>query len=154
MLPLLFSGFFIMEAKKSSARARAEQFLINVGTAGGPVGSSALYTLGASDLATQAQAGLVDQYAAMRGATAGRVIGTANAPAPSMPRDLDSAYLKLNLPGSPLPGNALLSAQNQSAAEVTQNNILTNEQYARLRGMVAPGMLPMGLQSTNNSQRG
>ena len=143
-----------MAAQKSSARARAEQFLINVGTAGGPVGSAALYTFGAANLASQVQAGRVDQYAAMRDATAGRVIGTTNAPAPAMPRDLDSAYLKLNLPGSPLPGNALLSAQNQSAAEVTQNNILTNEQYARLQGMPALGMLPMGLPAANNSKRG
>lgn len=143
-----------MEAKKGSARARAEKFLINVGTAGGPVGSDALYTFGAADLANQTQSGNIDQYAAMRGVNGGHVIGTTNVPAPVMPRDLDAAYLKLNLPGSPLTRSALLSPQYQQAAEMTQNNIITNEQYLMLQAMPPTGMLPMGLPLTNNSKRG
>ena len=143
-----------MAAQKSSARERAERFLVNVGTAGGPVGSEGLYTFGASNLASQVQSGLVDEYATMRNAANSRVIGTTNAPAPAMPRDIDTAYLKLNLPGSPLPGNALLSAQNQRAAEATQNNIMANEQYGRLQMMPAYGQLSMGLPPTTNTKRG
>ena len=143
-----------MAAQKNSARARAERFLVNVGTAGGPVGSEGLYTFGAANLAAQVQAGMIDEYAAMRNADNSRVIGTTRAPAPSMPRDIDAAYLKLNLPGSPLPSNALLSAQNQRAAEVTQNNILTNEQYARLQMMPVLGSLSVGLPPARNSGKG
>jgi len=143
-----------MAVKKSSARKRAEEFLLNVGTAGGPVGSEGLYTFGATDLAAQVQSGNIDQYAAMRGANGGRVVGQANAPAPAMPRDIDSAYLKLNLPGSPLARNALLSPQLQHAAEFTQNNIITNEQYMLMQAMPPTGMLPMGLPPANNSKGG
>jgi hypothetical protein len=143
-----------MAARKSSARQRAEEFLVNVGTAGGPVGSEALYTFGATDLATQVQSGNIDQYAAMRGANGERVVGSANAPAPAMPRDIDSAYLKLNLPGSPLVRNALLSPQLQRAAEATQNGIITNEQYLMLQGIPQTGMLPLGLPPVNNSKGG
>ena len=35
----------------------------------------------------------------------------------AMPPDLDASYLKLNLPGSPLPTNGLLAPNNMVAAE-------------------------------------
>lgn len=143
-----------MAVKKSSARERAERFLVNVGTAGGPVGAEGLYTFGAANLAAQVESGNIDQYAAMRGQNGSPVVGQTGAPAPAMPRDLDSAYLKLNLPGSPLTRNALLSPQMQSAAEFNQNSIITNEQYLMMQGMPQTGMLPLGLPPANNSKGG
>jgi hypothetical protein len=83
---------------------------------------------GAGDTARQVQSGNVDEYVAIRAAAA-PVIGNPNAPQPPMPRDLDTAYLKLNLPGSPLPRNGLLAPQFQKAAEFAQNQSIANEQY-------------------------
>ena len=68
---------------------------------------------------SQVAAGNRDEYANIRmkqGDT--RVVEGAK-----MPSDLDASYLKLNLPGSPLPANGLLVPQNLRAAERNQDMI-------------------------------
>ena len=52
--------------------------------------------------------GNVDEYANIRMRQGDTRIGESAA----MPSDLDASYLKLNLPGSPLPVNGLLAPQN------------------------------------------
>ena len=73
---------------------------------------------------SQVAAGNRDEYANIRmkqGDT--RVVEGAK-----MPSDLDASYLKLNLPGSPLPANGLLVPQNLRAAERNQDMIGVSEQ--------------------------
>lgn len=142
-----------MASKKASAGDRAAQFLASFGTAGGPIGSPSLVMFGAGDTARQVQSGNVDEYAAIRAASA-PVIGNPNAPQPPMPSDLDAAYLKLNLPGSPLPRNGLLAPQFQKAAEMTQNQAFTNEQYMMSRFLPPTGQLPMGIQPPMPQKKG
>lgn len=142
-----------MASKKASAGDRAAQFLASFGTAGGPIGAPGLVMFGAGDTANQVQSGNIDEYAAIRVATA-PVIGNPNAPQPPMPRDLDSAYLKLNLPGSPLPRNGLLAPQFQTAAENAQNMAFTNEQYMVMRAMPLVPPLPLGIQPPMPQKKG
>ena len=63
-----------------------------------------------------------------------------------MPSDLDASYLKLNLPGSPLPANGLLVPQNLRAAERNQDMIGVNEQMFLAQYLPAAGLsqLPVG----------
>ena len=63
-----------------------------------------------------------------------------------MPSDLDASYLKLNLPGSPLPANGLLAPQNIRAAEQTQDVIRSQEQMFLAKYLPAAGLsqLPVG----------
>jgi len=133
-----------MESKKASVGDRAAAFLAAVGTAGGPIGAPGLVSFGAGDTARMVQSGNVDEYAAIR-ASAPPVVGNPNAPQPRMPSDLDASYLKLNLPGSPLPRNGLLTPQFLKAAEMTQNQALVNEQYMMNRFLPPRGQLPMGI---------
>ena len=143
-----------MASKKASAGDRAAQFLASFGTAGGPIGSPALVMFGAGDTARQVQSGNVDEYAAIRAAAAAPLVGNPNAPQPPMPADLDAAYLKLNLPGSPLPRNGLLAPQFQRAAEFTQNQAISNEQLIMSRFMPPTGQLPMGIQPPMPQKKG
>ena len=64
----------------------------------------------------------------------------------AMPPDLDASYLKLNLPGSPLPANGLLAPQNLRAAEQTQDVIKSQEQMFLAKFIPAAGLmqLPVG----------
>ena len=101
---------------KKKARDRADDFIASLGTAGGPIGSPGLVSFGGSDIQAQIFAGNSDQYAPIRMRQGDTGVGDPNAAVPPMPQDLDASYLKLNLPGSPLPRNALLSPQNQIAA--------------------------------------
>jgi hypothetical protein len=66
--------------------------------------------------------------------------------AAAMPSDLDASYLKLNLPGSPLPANGLLAPRNIRAAEQTQDLIAANEQMFLRQYLPAAGLmqLPVG----------
>ena len=66
--------------------------------------------------------------------------------AAAMPSDLDASYLKLNLPGSPLPANGLLAPRNIVAAEQTQDMILSQEQMFLAQYLPAAGLsqLPVG----------
>ena len=143
-----------MASKKASARDRADQFLAALGTAGGPVGSPGLVSFGAGDLARQVQSGNIDQYAAIRAANGGPQVGDPNAPQPPMPQDLDASYLKLNLPGSPLPRNGLLTPQFVRNAEIIQDQILVNGQMVASQFMPPVGQLPMGIQPPMPQKKG
>jgi hypothetical protein len=128
--------------------------LASIGTSGGPIGAPGLVSFGAGDLINQLQTGNTDEYSAIRASNGGPVIGDPNAPQPKMPRDLDSAYLKLNLPGSPLPRNGLLMPQFQQAAEVIQNQLINQEQYSMMSMMPMTGQLPMGIQPPMPQRKG
>ena len=131
-----------MKHKKASATEKADKFLQSIGTAGGAIGSPQLIGFGGMDTMSQVAAGNRDEYANIRmkeGDT--RIIEGAK-----MPSDLDASYLKLNLPGSPLPANALLAPQNMLAAERNQNFIRSEEQMFLAQYMPAAGLmqLPVG----------
>jgi hypothetical protein len=143
-----------MASKKASAGDRAAQFLASFGTAGGPIGSPSLVAFGAGDTARQVQSGNIDEYFAIRTPADAPVVGNPNAPQPLMPRDLDASYLKLNLPGSPLPRNGLLMPQFQRAAEFAQNQSIANEQYMMQRFMPPTGQLPLGIQPPMPQKKG
>ena len=90
----------------------------------------------------QVAAGNRDEYANIRmrqGDT--RVVESTK-----MPSDLDASYLKLNLPGSPLPANGLFVPQNLRAAERNQDMIGANEQMFLAKYLPAAGLsqLPVG----------
>ena len=128
--------------KKASTSDKADKFLNMIGTAGGPIGSPQLVGFGGTDTMSQLAAGNRDEYANIRmkeGDT--RVVEGAK-----MPSDLDASYLKLNLPGSPLPANGLLAPQNIRAAEQTQDVIRSQEQMFLAQFIPAAGLmqLPVG----------
>ena len=128
--------------KKASTTEKADKFLQGIGTAGGPIGSPQLIGFGGTDTMSQLAAGNRDEYANIRmreGDT--RVIEAAK-----MPSDLDASYLKLNLPGSPLPANGLLAPQNLRAAEKNQDMIRSQEQMFLAKFIPAAGLmqLPVG----------
>ena len=140
-----------MKHKKPSTTEKADKFLQGIGTAGGPIGSPQLIGFGGTDVQSQIAAGNTDEYANIRmrqGDT--RVVEAAK-----MPSDLDSSYLKLNLPGSPLPANGLLAPQNLRAAERNQDMIGINEQMFLAKYLPAAGLsqLPVG-QPTLESKKG
>ena len=131
-----------MKHKKASTTEKADKFLKSIGSAGGPIGSPQLVGFGGTDTMSQLAAGNRDEYANIRmkeGDT--RVVEGAK-----MPSDLDASYLKLNLPGSPLPANGLLAPQNLRAAEQTQDVIRSQEQMFLAKFIPAAGLmqLPVG----------
>ena len=131
-----------MKHKKASTSEKADKFLQSIGTAGGPIGSPQLIGFGGTDVQSQLAAGNSDEYAAIRmrqGDT--RVVEAAK-----MPSDLDASYLKLTLPGSPLPANGLLAPQNMVAAERNQDFIRSEEHMFLAQYMPAAGLmqLPVG----------
>ena len=131
-----------MKHKKASTTEKADKFLQNIGTAGGAIGSPQLVGFGGMDTMSQVAAGNRDEYANIRmkqGDT--RVVVGAK-----MPSDLDASYLKLNLPGSPLPANGLLVPQNLRAAERNQDMIGVSEQMFLAKYLPAAGLtqLPVG----------
>ena len=131
-----------MKHKKASTTEKADKFLQNIGTAGGAIGSPQLVGFGGMDTMSQVAAGNMDEYANIRmrqGDT--RVVEGAK-----MPSDLDASYLKLNLPGSPLPANGLLVPQNLRAAERNQDMIGVSEQMFLAKYLPAAGLtqLPVG----------
>ena len=131
-----------MKHKKASTTEKADKFLKSIGTAGGAIGSPQLIGFGASDSMNQVAAGNRDEYANIRmrqGDT--RVVESTK-----MPSDLDASYLKLNLPGSPLPANGLFVPQNLRAAERNQDMIGANEQMFLAKYLPAAGLsqLPVG----------
>ena len=131
-----------MKHKKASTTEKADKFLQNIGTAGGAIGSPQLIGFGASDSMNQVAAGNRDEYANIRM----REGDTRVVEGSKMPSDLDASYLKLNLPGSPLPANGLLVPQNLRAAERNQDMIGVNEQMFLAQYLPAAGVsqLPVG----------
>ena len=69
-----------------------------------------------------------------------------------MPRDLEGAYLKLNLPGSPLPQNAMFMPSNMARAEFQQEQIATSAQQFLMKRMPMTGQLPMGLNQPKSKK--
>ena len=128
--------------KKKSTTEKADQFLSGLGTAGGAIGSPQLMGFGGTDLQNQVMSGNIDEYANIRMQQGDTRIGDSAA----MPSDLDASYLKLNLPGSPLPANGLLAPQNLRAAEKNQDMIGVNEQMFLAKYLPAAGLtqLPVG----------
>lgn len=143
-----------MASEKASARKRTEDFLAAIGTAGGPLGAPGLFSFGAGDLARQVQSGNIDEYYAIRNMNGGVEVGNPNAPQPPMPRDLDASYLKLNLPGSPLPRNGLLTPQFIRNAELVQDQIQASEQMMVSQYIPPVGQLPMGIQPPMPQKKG
>ena len=128
--------------KKASTNEKADQFLAGLGTAGGAIGSPQLVGFGASDVQNQIVSGNTDEYANIRMRQEEIKIGESAA----MPPDLDASYLKLNIPGSPLPSNGLLAPRNIVAAEQTQDMLLSQEQMFLAQYLPAAGLsrLPVG----------
>ena len=131
-----------MKHKKASTTEKADKFLQGIGTAGGPIGSPQLVGFGGTDTMSQLAAGNRDEYANIRMRQGDTRIGESAA----MPPDLDASYLKLNLPGSPLPTNGLLAPRNMIAAEQNQDMILSQEQMFLAQYLRAAGLsqLPVG----------
>ncbi len=128
--------------KKPSTNEKADQFLAGLGTAGGAIGSPQLIGFGATDVQNQVVSGNTDEYSNIRMRQGDTRIGESAA----MPPDLDASYLKLNLPGSPLPTNGLLAPRNMVAAEQNQDMILSQEQMFLAQFLPAAGLtqLPVG----------
>ena len=128
--------------KKPSTNEKADQFLAGLGTAGGPIGSPALVNFGASDIQNQIITGNSDDYANIRMRQGDTRIGESAA----MPADLDASYVKLNLPGSPLPVNGLLAHRNMINAELRQDMMLSQEQMFLANFLPIAGLskLPVG----------
>ena len=128
--------------KKKSTTENADQFLTGLGTAGGAIGSPQLMGFGGTDIQNQVMSGNMDEYANIRMRQDEIKIGESAA----MPPDLDASYLKLNLPGSPLPVNGLLAPQNIIGAQQTQDMIRSEEQMFLARFIPAAGLsqLPVG----------
>ena len=128
--------------KKPSTNEKADQFLAGLGTAGGAIGSPQLIGFGATDVQNQVVSGNTDEYANIRMRQGDTRIGESAA----MPNDLDASYVKLNLPGSPLPTNGLLAPRNMIAAEQNQDMILSQEQMFLAQFLPAAGLtqLPVG----------
>jgi len=128
--------------KKPSTNEKADQFLAGLGTAGGPIGSPALVNFGASDIQNQIITGNSDDYANIRMRQGDTRIGESAA----MPADLDASYVKLNLPGSPLPVNGLLAPRNMINAELRQDMMLSQEQMFLAKFLPIAGLskLPVG----------
>ena len=130
-----------MKHKKSTTE-KADKFLSGLGTSGGAIGSPQLVGFGGTDIQNQVMSGNVDEYANIRMRQGDTRIGESAA----MPSDLDASYLKLNLPGSPLPVNGLLAPRNMVTAEQTQDMILSQEQMFLAQFLPAAGLmqLPVG----------
>ena len=128
--------------KKKSSTEKADQFLAGLGTAGGAIGSPGLVGFGGPDIQNQVMSGNIDEYANIRMRQGDTRVGESAA----MPSDLDASYLKLNLPGSPLPANGLLVPQNLRAAERNQDMIGVSEQMFLAKYLPAAGLsqLPVG----------
>ena len=140
-----------MKHKKPSTTEKADKFLQGIGTAGGPIGSPQLIGFGGTDVQSQIAAGNTDEYANIRMRQGDTRVGEAA----KMPSDLDASYLKLNLPGSPLPVNGLLAPQNIIGAQQTQDMIMSQEQMFLAQYLPAAGLsqLPVG-QPPLESEKG
>ena len=126
-----------MAKKKARAQDKADAFLAGLGTAGGAIGAPGLIQFGAGDTQRQVIVGNSDNYWSLRDPE----VNTS-----PLPQDLDAAYLKLNLPGSPLPMNALTSVQNLAASATNQQMFLAQYQMTLAQMMPPAGFqqLPMG----------
>ena len=134
-----------MAKKKGSAQDRTDSFLSGFGTAGGGIGAPGLTMFGAGDAQRQLIYGMTDNYGAMRDPAVN------DSP---MPQDLDASYLKLNLPGSPLPMNGFSVTQNLTASINNQKMFLSQYQMtlAQMMPPAASQQLPVGYPSTEENE--
>lgn len=144
---------------KASVGQRASQFLSQVGTAGGLAGAMTapgLVAFGAGDIARQVMMGNGDHYMMQRMEspdpilTSNAAVGAPNhglhpklQSAPTMPDNLFNDYIRLNMPGSPLPAYGLMEAHAVKAAQVTQDNIRAMDQRMLTGNMPPTGELPL-----------
>jgi hypothetical protein len=131
---------------KPSARQKANQFLSQIGTAGGPVGAMTapqLVSYGAGDLINQVQSGMIDEYARQRSQGLNPAVGAPDQAEPPITSNLAADYLNLSLPGSPLPMHGLMGAHNLKAAQVTQDHITAMQQQYVSQMMPQTGVLPL-----------
>ncbi len=128
--------------KKKSTTEKTDQFLTGLGTAGGAIGSPQLIGFGGADVQRQVMSGNIDEYQSIRMRQGDTRIGEQL----PMPSDLDASYLKLNLPGSPLPANGLLANNNIIQAQKTQFAIMSQGQMFLTQYLPAAGLseLPVG----------
>ena len=134
-----------MAKKNESAQDRTDAFLSGFGTAGGGIGAPGLTMFGAGDAQRQVIYRMTDNYGAMRDPAVN------DSP---MPQDLDASYLKLNLPGSPLPMNAFSVTQNLTASINNQKMFLSQYQMtlAQMMPLAASQQLPVGYPSTEENE--
>ena len=128
--------------KKKSTTEKTDKFLTGLGTAGGAIGSPQLVGFGGADVQKQVMSGNVDEYQNIRMRQGEIKIGESL----PMPPDLDASYLKLNLPGSPLPQNALFANRNITRAQQMQGMIVSQGQMFLTQYLPAAGLsqLPVG----------
>tara|TARA_B000000557_G_scaffold143741_1_gene116667 strand:- start:67 stop:522 length:456 start_codon:yes stop_codon:yes gene_type:complete len=133
--------FFDMKKKKSTTE-KTDKFLTGLGTAGGAIGSPQLVGFGGADVQKQVMSGNVDEYQNIRMRQGEIKIGESL----PMPPDLDASYLKLNLPGSPLPQNGLFANRNITRAQQMQGMIVSQGQMFLTQYLPAAGLtqLPVG----------
>lgn len=143
-----------MASKKASAGARAQQFLANIGTAGGPIGSPALVGFGGGDNAEQLNYGNTDPYGFVRTTGGNLAVGDPRVPQAPITQNLDGSYLKLNLPGSPLPQHGLFTDRYVKASQITQDQMLASEQMMMTQMMPPQGQLPMGIIPPTPQKKG
>jgi hypothetical protein len=93
--------------------------------------------------------------------TRGPVIGSpgsmaqrSDMPSAAMPQDLQQGYLRLNQFGSPLPQLGLLGDHYLKAAQVTQDQMIANEQRLMTGMMPQRGQLPVGMMQQPVNQKG
>ena len=123
-----------MARQKRKPATRADAFLQGLGTSGGAIGSPNLVAFGAGDIQNQIGFGLIDNNAAKR---------NPDVTSAAMPTDLDSSYLKLNLPGSPLPIMGLTAAQTLTNAIFNQRMFLAEYQVQMAKFMPRGAQIPL-----------
>jgi hypothetical protein len=74
-------------------------------------------------------------------------------PAAMMPQDLQQGYLRLNQFGSPLPQLGVLADHYVKAAQITQDQMLANEQGLMTGMMPQRGQLPVGMMQQPVNQK-
>ena len=128
--------------KKKSTTEKTDKFLTGLGTAGGAIGSPQLVGFGGADVQKQVMSGNIDEYQNIRMRQEEIKIGESL----PMPPDLDASYLKLNLPGSPLPQNGLFANRNMTRAQQMQGMIVSQGQMFLTQYLPAAGLtqLPVG----------
>jgi hypothetical protein len=75
-------------------------------------------------------------------------------PSAAMPQDLQQGYLRLNEFGSPLPQLGVLADHYVKAAQVTQDQMTSNEQMLMTGMMPQRGQLPVGMMQQPINTKG
>ena len=86
--------------------------------------------------------------------TPGSMAQRSGMPSAAMPQDLQQGYLRLNEFGSPLPRLGVLGDHYLKAAQVTQDQMTSNEQMLMTGMMPQRGQLPVGMIQQPVNQKG